>query len=398
MGVIQNAVSWAVGIANDDRHGYDQNNRWGPDYDCSSLVISAYKHAGVPLTCTYTGDMLNDMLSHGFRSIGLTAEKRIGDVLLAVAGGHTAIYIGNNQLVQASISENGTVHAGQVGDQTGAEILVRSYYNFPWEYVLRYNESVPGPGAMGIDTAFSNVINTSTVSRIDFGIPRIGSFGYGQTGTTAYYNKALNVDAGFLSSVNNLLSAGKYAGCYIFSYAWDTVSAIAEADRVCDYLDSHGINLNLPVFFDWERTGAGTYGSYEMVTAAGITVTDQLIQNMTLAFMQRVSSRGRRAGWYQGAADLADWFSTDLVQQYRNSGYYLWYAKWTSTFDGYACDCWQYAGDTSFNGVACDLDKAITDRFFGGAPGPGPGPSRFPLWLLFKISQNNTLKRRFPQK
>ena len=120
MGVIQNAVNWAVGIANDDSHGYDQNNRWGPDYDCSSLVISAYKQAGVPLTCTYTGDMLNDMLSHGFSSIGLTAEKRIGDVLLAVAGGHTAIYIGNNQLVQASISENGTVHAGQVGDQTGA--------------------------------------------------------------------------------------------------------------------------------------------------------------------------------------------------------------------------------------------------------------------------------------
>ena len=104
MGVIQNAVSWAIGIANDDSHGYDQNNRWGPDYDCSSLVISAYKHAGVPLTCTYTGDMLSDMLSHGFRSIGLTAEKRIGDVLLAVAGVHTAIYIWNNQLVQASIS------------------------------------------------------------------------------------------------------------------------------------------------------------------------------------------------------------------------------------------------------------------------------------------------------
>ena len=398
MGVIQNAVNWAVAIANDASHGYDQNNRWGPDYDCSSFVISAYKHAGVPLTCTYTGDMLSNMLANNFSSISLTAGIQYGDVLLNVSKGHTAIYIGNNQLVQASISENGTVHAGQVGDQTGAEIAVRSYYNYPWEYILRYNENenVPGAGALGIDTAFSNVINPSTVSLIEFGIPRIGTFGYGQTGTTAYYNKALNVDAGFLSSVNNLLSAGKYAGCYIFSYAWDTTAAVAEADRVCDYLDANNVNLNLPVFFDWER--AGTYGSYEMVTAAGITVTAQLVRNMTLAFMQRVVSRGRRAGWYQGSADLAAWFTTDIVQQYRNNGYYLWYAKWQSNFDNYPCDCWQYAGDTSFNGVACDLNKSITSRFFGGGvtpgPGPEPGETSIPLWLLFKISQNNTLKRR----
>ena len=400
MGVVQNAVNWAVAIANDASHGYDQTNRWGPDYDCSSFVISAYKHAGVPLTCTYTGDMLSNMLANNFSSISLTAGIQYGDVLLNVSKGHTAIYIGNNQLVQASISENGTVHAGQVGDQTGAEIAVRSYYNYPWEYILRYNENVPGAGALGIDTAFSNVINPSTVSLIEFGIPRIGTFGYGQTGTTAYYNKALNVDAGFLSSVNNLLSAGKYAGCYIFSYAWDTTAAVAEADRVCDYLDANNVNLNLPVFFDWER--AGTYGSYEMVTAAGITVTAQLVRNMTLAFMQRVVARGRRAGWYQGSADLAAWFTTDIVQQYRNNGYYLWYAKWQSNFDNYPCDCWQYAGDTSFNGVACDMNKSITSRFFGGGvtpgPGPEPGETSIPLWLLFKISQNNTLKRRFPQK
>ena len=140
MGVIQNAVNWAVGIANDDSHGYKQNNRWGPDYDCSSLVISAYKQAGVPLTCTYTGDMLSDMLSKGFVSVGLSAGLQYGDVLLNVTKGHTAIYIGNNQLVQASIAENGTAHAGTPGDQTGREINISTYYDFPWQYVLRYSE------------------------------------------------------------------------------------------------------------------------------------------------------------------------------------------------------------------------------------------------------------------
>ena len=138
MNTIQTAIEWAVAIANNSGHGYDQNNRWGPDYDCSSLVISAYKQAGVPLTCTYTGDMLNDMLSKGFFIVG--GSKQAGDVLLNVTKGHTALYVGNNQIVQASISENGTARAGTPGDQTGKEISVCTYYNFPWEYVLRYSE------------------------------------------------------------------------------------------------------------------------------------------------------------------------------------------------------------------------------------------------------------------
>ena len=138
MNTTQKAIEWAVSIANDASHGYDQTNRWGPDYDCSSLVISAFKQAGVPLTCTYTGNMLKDMLSKGFVVVHGTTQP--GDVLLNVTKGHTALYIGNNKLVQASISENGTAHAGKAGDQTGREINVCTYYDFPWEYVLRYSE------------------------------------------------------------------------------------------------------------------------------------------------------------------------------------------------------------------------------------------------------------------
>ena len=69
MGVVDEAVAFARAMAEDDTHGYDQTSRWGPDYDCSSLVISAFKKAGVPLFCTYTGNMRRDMLSHGFRDV-----------------------------------------------------------------------------------------------------------------------------------------------------------------------------------------------------------------------------------------------------------------------------------------------------------------------------------------
>ncbi len=143
MSVIESAVSWAEGVAADNSHGYDQAKRWGPDYDCSSLVISAYRQAGLALSCTYTGNMKADLLVHGFEDVtgdvGLSTGGglRRGDVLLNIVH-HTALYAGDGKLVQAGINEKGAVSGGQSGDQTGGEIAVRPYYNFPWDCVLRY--------------------------------------------------------------------------------------------------------------------------------------------------------------------------------------------------------------------------------------------------------------------
>lgn len=68
--VVENAISWAISIANNNSHGYSQSNRWGPDYDCSSFVISAFKSAGVNVgTATYTGNMRSQFIQHGFRWI-----------------------------------------------------------------------------------------------------------------------------------------------------------------------------------------------------------------------------------------------------------------------------------------------------------------------------------------
>lgn len=144
MSTIETALAWARGIAADPAHGYDQQNRWGADYDCSSFVISAFKAAGVPLKCTYTGDMRGDMLRNGFAdvtaSVNLStgAGLQAGDVLLNHKR-HTALYIGGGQIVQASINEKGTTTGGAPGDQTGREIYELAYYNYPWDCVLRYN-------------------------------------------------------------------------------------------------------------------------------------------------------------------------------------------------------------------------------------------------------------------
>ena len=53
---------------------------------------------------------------------------------------HTGIYIGNGKIVAARISEIGKVY-GKRGDQTGREIEIHNYYNYPWNVVLRYPQS-----------------------------------------------------------------------------------------------------------------------------------------------------------------------------------------------------------------------------------------------------------------
>lgn len=149
--IIESACIWAVNIAADDSHGYSQaaGVRWGkPDYDCSSLVISAYIQADkenqlTPIkNATYTGNMLRY-----FKEAGFTAYKyyagfnfKRGDILLNEVH-HTALVLGNGtapQIVHASISETGGI-TGKAGDQTGKEICTRTFYNYSkgWNFVLR---------------------------------------------------------------------------------------------------------------------------------------------------------------------------------------------------------------------------------------------------------------------
>ncbi len=171
MNIIEKAIAWALGIASDPAHGYDQTKRWGPDYDCSSLVIQAFKEAGLPLTATYTGNMRYNFTRHGFVDaatlgvieLNMGAGLKRGDVLLNDRN-HTAIYLGDGNIVQASVNEHGGITGGQSGDQTGREIHVRSYYNYPWDVVLRY---VGGLGE----------IPEETVSNLDTGLIHRGQTG-----------------------------------------------------------------------------------------------------------------------------------------------------------------------------------------------------------------------------
>ena len=162
-------------------HGYTQGNRWGDggtetvtiggkgykiatgDRDCSSAVISAYKAALVGTKyegkldgATYTGNMRSVFVNSGlfeWKPMSYIAQR--GDIYLN-EGRHTAMCTNPNPdtLAEFSIAENGTIY-GKVGDQTGKESHIRSYYNYPWDGILRYN----GKADSASTTASSSTID-----------------------------------------------------------------------------------------------------------------------------------------------------------------------------------------------------------------------------------------------
>lgn len=222
---IEKAVTWALKIAQDPAHGYDQTKRWGPDYDCSSFLISAWQQAGVPVKtagATYTGNMAPVFLRCGFEDV--TAEINLntgtglqrGDVLLN-ARHHTAMSIGGGQIVHASINESGRATGGKTGDQTGREICVRSYYKYSkgWDRVLRYAGSRKEADGQKGDASvkqYAGVVSVSSYLNVrsgpgtSYGVVRIGGTDFRLPAGMVVSIEAEQAGWGKLTGVNGWVS------------------------------------------------------------------------------------------------------------------------------------------------------------------------------------------------
>lgn len=171
--IIQNvrndAVDFAVKIANDNSHGYSQRIRslynidTPKSFDCSSLVCTAYYYAFLKngltaqanylkASCSYTGNMLK-MQNAGFEIVARnqTAHAKMikGDIELNSTH-HTALAVDNNRIVHARSSEGTT----DTKDNSGNEIRVQNWYLYShgWTHRLRFT-------GKGID--FSGLTNTT---------------------------------------------------------------------------------------------------------------------------------------------------------------------------------------------------------------------------------------------
>lgn len=220
---IEKAVQWAISIANDNSHGYSQVVRYGPSYDCSSLIITAFSQAGFNLpNATYTGNMYPAFIAAGFSDITKDVNLKTGyglirgDILLNYAN-HTAIYIGNGQLVHARSAEG----TNDTRDNSGNEIRTQNYFNYPWEAVLRMKDSAEATVA---ETDPEIVIVPS---------PQINSTSAGKTMLIKYGMQGPNVKA-----LQNLLI---YHG---YDIKDDSEFGILTRNAVVDFQKKHGLEAD----------------------------------------------------------------------------------------------------------------------------------------------------------
>lgn len=156
MGDIKKAVEWAVKIANDNAHGYDQEQRNGPDYDCSSLVATALKQAGFNVSeQSWTGNLKGQLMAEGFYLC--SAPWMPGDIHLNTQK-HVCMSVDADMVVEASVNELGAIVGGQSGDQTGNEISIKPFYVYRhgWNYHLRAPQNKKMPPQL----LMSAVLNT----------------------------------------------------------------------------------------------------------------------------------------------------------------------------------------------------------------------------------------------
>lgn len=206
MTIPEAAVKWAVGIANDQKHGYSQASRWGsPDYDCSSFVLSAYKAAGADIgAATYTGNMKKELLSHGFTDVTSScnldtqAGLKPGDILLwhgSGTNGHTAMYVGSGKIVHARGQSYGS---SAPGDQ-GSEIAVTPYYRGRWNTVLRYGKKVSKVKRYAVETTlpiirYGSIGRAVMVWQTIVGVTADGEFGNDTKAATLAFQKQHNLE------------------------------------------------------------------------------------------------------------------------------------------------------------------------------------------------------------
>lgn len=227
MSKIENAVAWADQIAADDRHGYSQLHRNGPDYDCSSFVGTALAKAGFPVSQHSTTRNLGEQLEKaGF----VKAEKpwRRGDIHLA-AGHHVTMSVDANRIVHASQSENGGID-GQTGDQTGKEICVRSYYDLPYENIVHYRYAGENENQQNVIERWNKIDSARSFDR------KIA----GAYHTNDRYN--LRVGAGMNKTVILTLPAGTGVRNYGYHTGeWYLVKAIVNGIVYTGYVAKEGL-------------------------------------------------------------------------------------------------------------------------------------------------------------
>lgn len=206
-----------------------------------------------------------------------------------------------------------------------------------------------------------------------------------------YSDKYLDKD--FYKNVQNASNAGMKFGVYLYSYAYNTAEAQAEADFVISTLagidPAYKQNMVLPVAYDLEDKKIINEGGCDKA----------IITNMALTFCNSLKSAGYDTMVY--AND--NWFKNYIdINQLNANGIKIWYAYWTNTESSNVqyvkdtsipCYMWQYqsGSNNSVNGLDQNIlfinDMALMNVSLSFTSVTYDGYEKFPIASVYYGNQ-----------
>lgn len=252
--VRNDAVDFAVRMANDNKHGYSQRvrslyNITNPtSFDCSSLTCTAYYYAflknGLKTQanylkshCSYTGNMLN-MLNCGFEIVARnqTAHSKMikGDLELNTTH-HVAMAVDQNTIVHARSSEG----TSDTKDNSGNEIRTQPWYLYShgWTHRLRFTgkninfDNVSSDGSISVPTKPNT--NTQTGGKYMFEPKTVKK---GDNGLSVLLLQEILIARGFKGKDGKPLTLDRVAGTntiYALTQYQKSRKGVLQADGIC---------------------------------------------------------------------------------------------------------------------------------------------------------------------
>lgn len=118
-------------------------------------------------------------------------------------------------------------------------------------------------------------------------------------------------DSEFKSFYHQACNADLHIGAYYYADTTNAFDAVLDADHCADLLDSYGVRLDMPVYYDIED-------SYQQDVTSRRELTD-----ICIAFCDRMQERGYRAGIYTSGS----WWLNEVYGEELES-YAQWVAWW----------------------------------------------------------------------
>lgn len=166
----------------------------------------------------------------------------------------------------------------------------------------------------------------------------------------AGYGKG-NVDKKFTANITGAIKAGLHIGIYWFSYAYDIDMAKREARFCNDIIQPYRVNIDMPVFFDWE------YDSMKFAKKNKVTPDKALITAMTKVFCEETELLGYVGGYYLNLD-----YSKNYYDEAQLTSYKRWFARYTKA-EQKDCYLWQSSSSGKVDGINGNVDM---DVLWGG--------------------------------